>query len=112
MKASLSKCVRCGSRDLEDRDVEKLVRGGDDVAALRVRATVCRRCGERYLPGAAVRALERARRDLEQGKMGRFRALGRLLAPQSDSRLNAPRTPSVGRRHRSVVRGIEVGEDG
>lgn len=82
MNASLSKCVRCGSNDLEDRDVEKLVRGGDDVATLRVRATVCRHCGERYLPGEAIQTLENVRRDLEQGKVDRFRALGRLLAPQ------------------------------
>ena len=84
MKASLSKCVRCGSSDLEDRDVEKLVRSGDDVVVLRVQATVCHHCGERYLPDEAVRALEQARRDVAQGRLSRFRALGRLLAPQPD----------------------------
>ena len=81
-----AKCVRCGSNDVEERDVEKLVRGGDDVAALRVRATICHRCGERYFPGEAVQALDRARRDLEQGTVSRFRALGRLLAPPDSPR--------------------------
>ena len=85
MKASLSECLRCGSNDLEDREVEKLVRVGDDVVALLVRATVCRHCGERYLAQHAIGALERVRRDLEQGEVGRFRALGRFLAPQPDS---------------------------
>ena len=85
MKASLARCARCGSNDLEDRDVEKLVRGGDDVAALRVRATVCRHCGERYLPDGAIRALEQARHDLAEGKLTRFRALGHLLTPQPDT---------------------------
>jgi YgiT-type zinc finger domain-containing protein len=37
-------------------EIEKLVRGGDDVAALRVQATVCRHCGERYFSDEAIRA--------------------------------------------------------
>lgn len=85
MTASLSKCVRCGSHDLDDRDVEKLVRVVDDVAALRVRVTVCLHCGERYFASEAVASLDAARRDLEQGKVSGFRALGRLLAPQADN---------------------------
>ena len=85
MKASIARCARCGSNDLEDRDVEKLVRGGDDVAALRVRATVCHHCGERYFPVTAIRALEQARQDLAEGKLTRFRALGHLLTPQPDT---------------------------
>jgi len=84
MTASLSSCARCGSSDLEDRDVEKLVRGGNDVAALRVRATVCHHCGERYLSLDAVRALEQARRDLAEGKLTRFRSLGHVVTPQLD----------------------------
>ena len=85
MKASLSRCARCGSSDLEDKDIEKFVRGGDDVAALCVRATVCRHCGERYLSDGAVRALEQARRDLAEGKLTRFRRLGHVLTPQPDT---------------------------
>ncbi len=81
MNAALSKCARCGSSDLEDRDIEKLVRGGSDVVALDVHATVCRHCGERYFSREAVEVLEQARRDLERGAVGRFRALGRLLVP-------------------------------
>jgi YgiT-type zinc finger domain-containing protein len=84
MTPSLSRCARCGSSDLEDKEVEKLVRGGDDVAALQVRATVCHHCGERYLPVDAVRALEQARRDLAEGRLGRFRTLGQVLTPQLD----------------------------
>lgn len=83
MKPSLSRCARCGSSDLEDRDVQKLVRGGDDAAILRVHTTVCHHCGERYLPMEAVRALEQARRDLERGEVSQFRALGRLLIPRA-----------------------------
>lgn len=53
--------MRCGSNDLEVKGVEKLVRSGNDVAALRVRATVCHHCGERYLSEDAIRALELGR---------------------------------------------------
>lgn len=82
MTASLSRCARCGATDLEDREIEKLVRGGDDVAAVRVRATICHHCGERYFPDDTIRALERIRRDLSEGKVADFRTLGRLLTPQ------------------------------
>ena len=85
MTADLSKCARCGSTDLEDKDIEKLVRVGDDVAALRVRATICHHCGERYLSSEAIRALDLARRDLEEGEVTRFRALGRFLTLQPDN---------------------------
>ena len=84
MTASLSRCARCGSSDLEDKAIEKRIRGGDDVAALRVRATVCHHCGERYLPLDAVRALEQARKDLAEGKLTRFRTLGHVVAPPLD----------------------------
>lgn len=84
MTASLSRCVRCGSDEIEDRQVEKLVRGGDDVVALRVPATVCHHCGERYFPADAIRVLDEARRDLAEGRVSRFRPLGRLLAPRPD----------------------------
>ena len=84
LSATLSKCMRCGSSDLEDREVEKLVRGGDDVAVLRVPATVCRHCGERYFPNEVVRSLEATRHDLADGNVRRFRPLGRVLAPQPD----------------------------
>lgn len=82
MKASLSRCARCGATDLEDREIEKLVRRGDDVAAVRVRATICRHCGERYFSNDTIRALERIHRDLSEGKVTDFRTLGRLLTPQ------------------------------
>jgi len=86
MTASLSRCARCGSSDLEDKEIEKLIRGGDDVAALRVHATVCHHCGERYLPLDAVRALDQARKDLAEGKLTRFRTLGHVVAPDLDPR--------------------------
>ncbi|HEX8112016.1 MAG TPA: YgiT-type zinc finger protein [Kofleriaceae bacterium] len=82
--ASLACCARCGSDDLEDKEVEKLIRGGDDVAALRGPATVCHHCGERYPPVEAIRALEQARRDLAEGKLARFRTVGRVVVPQLD----------------------------
>jgi YgiT-type zinc finger domain-containing protein len=96
MSVSLSKCMRCGSVDLEDREVEKLVRGGDDVAALRVQATVCHHCGERYLPSEAVRALEEARRS--------SRRQGEPLSPLG------PRPRPVAGQSRLSVSEVAAGE--
>lgn len=84
MKACLSRCMRCGSNGLEDEDIEKLVRGGD-AASMRVRATVCHHCGERYLSEDTIRSLEQARRDLSEGKLTRFRTLDHVLAPRPDT---------------------------
>lgn len=80
MSASLSRCVRCGSTDLDDREIEELVRAGDDVAALRVLATVCHRCGEQYFSQGVIERIEEVRRKLDAGDVDGFRVLGRVLA--------------------------------
>ncbi|GJQ57929.1 MAG: YgiT-type zinc finger protein [Candidatus Scalindua sp. AMX11] len=40
------KCPICGG-ELEEKIVEKLLRGGDNTAGLKVQAEVCLHCGER-----------------------------------------------------------------
>ncbi len=81
MRATLSKCFRCGSTAIEPRNVEELVRRGPYVAALRLVADVCSACGERYLDGADVTAIEDVRQRLERGELDGFRVTGELLEP-------------------------------
>ena len=47
-----------------EREIDRLVRVGDDVALLNVRASKCSRCGELLLSRAMVERLERARKQL------------------------------------------------
>ena len=85
MSQSPARCIRCGSEDLADRSVEKLVRGGSHAVVLRVKATVCHRCGERFFDQATVEQLEVARKKLEQGELEDFRSVGQLLEPAAEA---------------------------
>ena len=81
MPATLSKCFRCGSTEIQSRPVEELVRRGTYVVALQLVANVCTGCGERYLQRSDVLAIEDVRRRLERGQLDGFRVAGELLEP-------------------------------
>ncbi len=86
MSATLSKCFRCGSTELELKTVEELVRRGPYVVALPMQADVCATCGERYLQRQDVVAIEDVRRRLERGELAGFRVTGELLEPVAAGR--------------------------
>jgi YgiT-type zinc finger domain-containing protein len=56
-------CPVCGGELVEKR-VEKLLRGGTNMATITVDAMVCLRCGERYYPEGTVRRFENIRNSL------------------------------------------------
>jgi YgiT-type zinc finger domain-containing protein len=59
-------CPVCGG-ELEKKELEEIVRGGNDTATLRVEALVCLRCGEIIYHERTVRAFERVRARLRRG---------------------------------------------
>jgi YgiT-type zinc finger domain-containing protein len=69
------KCPVCGGEVVE-RDVEKLLRGGVHTAAVRVRAEVCLRCGERLYAEETIRRFETIRGKLERNQTADFEPLG------------------------------------
>lgn len=69
------KCPICGG-ELEERIVEKLLRGGVHTAAVKVRAEVCLRCGERLYSGQDVKRFEDIRAKLELQQTEGFRLVG------------------------------------
>lgn len=85
MLANLSKCLRCGSTEIEDRRVEELVRQGRYVVALRVPANVCSKCGEQYFAKDQVEMFEDVRRRLQHGDLEGFRVTGEVLEPVTAS---------------------------
>jgi len=69
------KCPICAG-ELEQRTVEKLLRGGVHTAAVKVRAQVCLRCGERLYSKQDVERFEDIRAKLELQQTEGFRLVG------------------------------------
>ena len=70
------KCPVCGG-DLVEKEVEKLLRGGDHTAVVNVEAQVCLHCGERLYSEQTVRRFEEIRAKLERQETKEFQVLGR-----------------------------------
>jgi YgiT-type zinc finger domain-containing protein len=69
------KCPVCGG-ELAEKEVEKLLRGGVNMAVLKVRAEVCLRCGERLYSQETVRRFAEIRAKLERQEVATFQPLG------------------------------------
>jgi len=69
------RCPVCGG-ELAEREVEELLRGGDNIAVLKVCAEVCLRCGERLYAQETVRRFEEIRVKLERRETADFQPLG------------------------------------
>lgn len=74
MKA-FDKCPICGG-ELTEKEVEKLLRGGNNTAIVKVTADVCLHCGERLYSQDTVRKFERIRAQLERQEIDAFQAIG------------------------------------
>lgn len=68
-------CPKCGGV-LTSEKVEKLLRGGGNVAVVSVPAEVCRRCGEWLFHIDAVRRFEQIRGQLARQETAEFEPLG------------------------------------
>ena len=75
-KKPFDKCPVCGGQ-LEEKEVEKLLRGGADTAVIKVHAEVCLHCGERLYSQKTVKRFEEVRNKLKQNEVTDFQAIGR-----------------------------------
>lgn len=71
----LDKCPVCGG-ELDEKEVEKLLRGGTNTAIIKVRAEVCLHCGERLYSQETVKRFEEIRRKLERKEVASFQPVG------------------------------------
>ena len=71
-----SNCPVCGG-EVTEKNVEKLLRGGVNLAAVTVRAEVCLRCGERLYSKDTVSHFQQIRDKLANQEVGEFDPLGR-----------------------------------
>lgn len=72
------KCPICGG-ELAEKEVEKLLRGGDHTAVLQVQAEVCLHCGERLYAEETVRLFEQIRNKLKRQQLSDLIPLGQLF---------------------------------
>jgi YgiT-type zinc finger domain-containing protein len=73
---SFTKCPVCGG-ELVAKESEKLLRGGNNTAVVRVMADVCLHCGERLYSQETIRQFERIRKKLETQETEEFQPLGK-----------------------------------
>ncbi|MBI5235248.1 MAG: YgiT-type zinc finger protein [Deltaproteobacteria bacterium] len=76
MKKLFPKCPVCGGQ-IADKAVEKLLRGGDNTAAIVVKAEVCLHCGERLYSSAIIRTFEEIRKKLENEDVKGLKVIGK-----------------------------------
>lgn len=71
-----SKCPVCGGEVIE-KEVEKLLRGGANLAVVTVKAEVCLHCGERLYSKETVNRFKQIRSKLDRQEVSEFAPLGR-----------------------------------
>lgn len=72
------KCPGCGG-EMVKKEVEKIVRGGNDTVIMRVEADVCLHCGERLFSPETIRQFEQIRTRLERHETESFCPVGRTF---------------------------------
>ena len=70
-----SECPICGSEVME-KEVEKLIKGGNDAVILKVKAGVCTKCGERIYDKATHEKIQHLREDLKKGITDKLHPVG------------------------------------
>ena len=70
------KCPLCGG-ELVEKEVEKLLKGGGNTAAIRVKAEVCLHCGERLYSAYTISRFEEVRKRLECDEVDEFEPIGK-----------------------------------
>ncbi len=76
----LQRCLLCRGPVEPDREVEEVVREGNDVVVVRVRADVCKNCHEAFLYPGMVDRMHEAKAALRSGKAGAAAVVGRVYA--------------------------------
>ena len=78
-----SKCPVCGG-ELENKRVEKLLRGGNNTVTMRVSAEVCLHCGERLYAEDVVKSFEAIRNKLREQEFSHLKMLGQSFTVEED----------------------------
>ncbi len=77
MNMPFEQCPVCGG-NLEEKEVEKILRGGTDTAVVKVHAEVCTHCGERLYSKDDIQRFDEIRKKLEQHQTKGFHQKGKF----------------------------------
>jgi YgiT-type zinc finger domain-containing protein len=69
------KCPICGG-EIVKKEVEKILKGGNNTAVIQVEAEVCLHCGERLYSQEVIRKFERIRNKLAHQQTKEFKLMG------------------------------------
>jgi YgiT-type zinc finger domain-containing protein len=69
------KCPVCGG-EVIIKNVEKLIRGGNNTAVVKIKAEVCLHCGERLYSKETISRFEEIRLKLKRNDIANFKELG------------------------------------
>ena len=69
------KCPVCGG-EVIIKNVEKLIRGGNNTAVVKIKAEVCLHCGERLYSKETISRFEEIRLKLKKNDIANFKELG------------------------------------
>jgi YgiT-type zinc finger domain-containing protein len=72
------RCPVCGG-EVVTKEVEKLLRGGQHTAVVKVKAEVCTHCGERLYSKETISHFERIRLQLSRQETKEFQPLGQTF---------------------------------
>lgn len=78
MSALFEKCPVCGGEVVE-KEVEKILKGGNHTAAIKVSAEVCLHCGERLYAPDIIKNFEDIRNKLEHNNLQGLVEVGKAL---------------------------------
>ena len=77
------KCPVCGG-ELENKQVEKLLRVEGNTVSMKVTAEVCFHCGERLYAEDVVKSFEEIRGKLRKQEFGHFKTLGQSFTVEEN----------------------------
>jgi YgiT-type zinc finger domain-containing protein len=72
------KCPICGG-EIVKKEVEKILKGGNNTAVIQVDAEVCLHCGERLYSQEVIRKFERIRNKLAHQQTKEFKLMGQAF---------------------------------
>lgn len=81
---ALSKCPHCGFDDIVEKNVDRVLRGGNDAAVITVPAQVCLHCGEQIYDSETFLRFGRIRKKLASGQVEDFQPIGRYFRVPAD----------------------------